>query len=197
MVIISSLTRIADTTTEMKISYFNLTFLLLVTLFFSQVFCIYLPEGDRQQPSWMAHVSDMKKMRYCNGWAVEIHGGSEMADQVAKKFGFINLGPVNKISSSGFTMAINGHCNSVFVSLCMFVHDFQVGNLKTIYHFQLVMNDTFRQDSEYSFLALSGDDGEWSQIGKVDHITKSLQEDMQGMVSSQNSIVYWPIQPCV
>lgn len=51
------------------------------------------------------------------------------------------------------------------------------------------MNDTFRRDSEYSFLALSGDDEEWSQIGRMDHITKSLQEEMQGTVSSQNSIV--------
>lgn len=84
MVIISSLTRITDKTTEMKTSYLNLIFLLLATLFFSQVFCIYLPEGDRQQPLWMAHVTDNEKMRYCNGWAVEIHGGSEMADQVAK-----------------------------------------------------------------------------------------------------------------
>ena len=45
------------------------------------------------------------------------------------------------------------------------------------------MNDKFRQDSKYSFLALSGGDGEWCQIGKMDHITKSLQEKTKGMVS--------------
>ena len=58
---------------------------------------------------------------------------------------------------------------------------FQIGNLKTMYHFQLDINDTIRQDSEYHFLA-SRKHGEWSQIGEK-FVTKSMQEEMQGMVS--------------
>jgi hypothetical protein len=50
-----------------------------------------------------------------------------------------------------------------------------------MYHFQLDINDTIRQDSEYHFLA-SRKHGEWSQIGKK-LVTKSMQEEMQGMVS--------------
>ena len=52
------------------------------------------------------------------------------------------------------------------------------------------MNDKFRQDSEYSFLALSGGDGEWYQIGKMDHITKSLQEKTKGTVSGWISVCW-------
>ena len=50
-----------------------------------------------------------------------------------------------------------------------------------MYHFQLDVNDTIRQDSEYHFLA-SRKHGEWSQIGEK-LVTKSMQEEMQGMVS--------------
>ena len=73
----------------METNYFSITDLLLVTLFFNQVFCIYLPEGDHQQPSWVlqaaAATDNKEKTRYCSDWAVEIHGGSEMADQMEKK----------------------------------------------------------------------------------------------------------------
>lgn len=50
-----------------------------------------------------------------------------------------------------------------------------------MYHFQLDVNDTIRQDTEYRFLA-SRQQGEWSQIGEK-LITKSMQEEMEGMVS--------------
>jgi hypothetical protein len=50
-----------------------------------------------------------------------------------------------------------------------------------MYHFQLDINDTIRQDSEYHFLA-SRKHGEWSQIGEK-LVTKLMQEEMQGMVS--------------
>ena len=59
---------------------------------------------------------------------------------------------------------------------------FQIGNLKTIYRFQLVINETFRQDCEYHFLA-SRHDGQWSEIGEMYSITQSLREEMLGMVS--------------
>ena len=41
----------------------------------------------------------MEKIRYSNDWAVEVHGGSEMADQIARRFGFINLGQVTSIAT--------------------------------------------------------------------------------------------------
>ena len=50
-----------------------------------------------------------------------------------------------------------------------------------MYHFQLDVNDTIRQESEYHFLA-SRQRGEWSQIGE-NLVTKSMQEEMQGTVS--------------
>ena len=50
-----------------------------------------------------------------------------------------------------------------------------------MYHFQLDVNDSIRQDTEYHFLA-SRQRGEWSQIGEK-LITKSMQEEMEGMVS--------------
>ena len=59
----------------------------------------------------------------------------------------------------------------------------QIGNLKTMYHFQLDINDTIRQDSEYHCLA-SRKHGEWSQIGEMSKITELLlQEEMKGIVS--------------
>ena len=66
------------------------------------------------------------------------------------------------------------------VQVCTFFI-LQIGNLKTMYHFQLDINDTVRQDSEYHFLA-SRQHGEWSQIGEK-LVTKSMQKEMQGMVS--------------
>lgn len=67
----------------------------------------------------------------------------------------------------------------IIIANCLFT--FQIGNLKTMYHFQLDINDTIRQDSEYHFLT-SRKHGEWSQIGEK-LVTKSMQEEMQGMVS--------------
>ena len=67
------------------------------------------------------------------------------------------------------------------IIIASFTLMFQIGNLKTMYHFQLDINDTIRQDSEYHFLA-SRKHGEWSQIGKK-LVTKLMQEEMQGMVS--------------
>ena len=70
---------------------FGIIFLLFIST--NQVICIdnYLlfSSGD---PS----LSMEKSRRYCNDWAVEIHGGSEMADHIARQFGFTNLGQVKK-----------------------------------------------------------------------------------------------------
>ena len=37
-----------------------------------------------------------EKTRYSNDWAVEVSGGVEMADQLAAKHGFINMGQVKE-----------------------------------------------------------------------------------------------------
>ena len=52
----------------------------------------------RQQRSSGNPVSPSLEMirRYCNDWAVEIHGDAEMVDRIARRFGFINLGQVKK-----------------------------------------------------------------------------------------------------
>ena len=79
--------------------YFGI-FLLLTAI--NQVLCMHLPDNPRQQrssgnstsPYYYASLPSMEKTRYSNDWAVEIHGGSEMADQIARRFGFINLGQV-------------------------------------------------------------------------------------------------------
>lgn len=36
-----------------------------------------------------------EEAEFSNSWAVEIHGGLEVADDVAKKHGFINKGQVS------------------------------------------------------------------------------------------------------
>ena len=76
----------------------SLTFLLLVTLFFGQVFCINLSQGYHQrQSSTSPQMANSNKKKYSNDWAVEIHGGpNQMADQIAKRNGFFNLGKVTK-----------------------------------------------------------------------------------------------------
>ena len=48
----------------------------------------------QQRSSGKLASPSMEKIRYSNNWAVEIHGGSELADQIATRFGFINLGQV-------------------------------------------------------------------------------------------------------
>jgi hypothetical protein len=68
-------------------------FLLLTTI--NQVLCMHSPLNPRQQRSSESlSLPSIEKIRYSNDWAVEIHGGSEMADQIARRFGFINLGQV-------------------------------------------------------------------------------------------------------
>ena len=76
------------------------TFLLLTTI--NQVLCMHLPDNPRQQRSsgnsTLPSLLSIEKIRYSNDWAVEIHGGPEMADQIARRFGFINLGQVKVIN---------------------------------------------------------------------------------------------------
>ena len=106
-----------------------------------------------------------------------------MADQIATNFGFINLGQVKIIDVHRNTVD-----HVIFIVSCSFLNSLtQIGNLKMTYHFQLVINETIRQDSEYHFLA-SRQHGEWSQIGAMSNITQSLLE-MQGMVSSLNCML--------
>ena len=50
--------------------------------------------------------ADQEGIKYCNDWAVEIHGGMEMANKIADKHGFINLGQVY-ISSSNSSIYSN------------------------------------------------------------------------------------------
>ena len=70
--------------------------LLLTTI--NQVLCKHLPHNPHQQRSpgnsESLSLPSMEKIRYSNDWAVEVHGGSEMADQIARRFGFTNLGQV-------------------------------------------------------------------------------------------------------
>jgi hypothetical protein len=44
--------------------------------------------------------------KYCNDWALEIHGGMEMANKIADKHGFINLGQVHRYSSNSYNNLI-------------------------------------------------------------------------------------------
>ena len=82
--------------TDMMMKYFGIIFLVLITI--NLVLCMHLPHKPRQQRSSGNSASlslpSMEKIRYSNNWAVEIHGGSELADQIARRFGFINLGQV-------------------------------------------------------------------------------------------------------
>lgn len=74
--------------------YFGI--LLLTTI--TQVLCMHLPHSNprlqRSSGDSSLTLSRMEEIRYSNDWAVEIHGGSEMADHIARKFGFTNLGQV-------------------------------------------------------------------------------------------------------
>ena len=152
--------------------YFGI-FLLSITI--NLVLCMHLPHNPRLQRSSgdsSLTLPPMEKIRYSNDWAVEIHGGFEMADHIARRFGFTNLGQVSYRNHS----IIIANLLQVY-----FFFIFQIGNLKTMYHFQLDINDTVRQDSEYHFLA-SRQHREWSQIGEK-LVTKSIQEEMQDMVS--------------
>ena len=82
-------------------NYFGIILFLLLTTI-NQVLCMHLPHNPRQQRSSgnLASLSlpSIEKIRYSNDWAVEIHGGSELADQIARRFGFINLGQVKLIT---------------------------------------------------------------------------------------------------
>ena len=66
-------------------------FLLLITI--NQVLCMHNARQQRSSGNSTSPLS-MEKIRYSNDWAVEIHGEPEMADQIARRFGFINLGQV-------------------------------------------------------------------------------------------------------
>ena len=74
--------------------YFGI-FLLLTTI--NLVLCMHLPHNLHLQRSSGDSLPPMEKIRYSNDWAVEIHGGSEMADHIARRFGFTNLGQVKLI----------------------------------------------------------------------------------------------------
>ena len=137
--------------------------IILLLLASNQVLCMHLPHANHRQQRSSGNVNSstlpspsMEKLRYCNDWAVEIHGGSEIADQIATNFGFINLGQVKIIDVHRNTMD-----HVIFIVSCSFLNSLtQIGNLKTTYHFQLVINETIRQDSEYHFLAFR-QHGEW------------------------------------
>ena len=85
---------------------------LLLTTAVNQVLCMHLPHNPRQQrssgnsASLSLSLPSMEKIRYSNDWAVEVHGGSEMADQIARRFGFINLGQVIIIPTIRVTLII-------------------------------------------------------------------------------------------
>lgn len=67
----------------------NFRFLLLFS-FFSLALCMHVPDHLDEE----LETADQEETKYCNDWAVEIHGGIEMADKIADKHGFINLGQV-------------------------------------------------------------------------------------------------------
>ena len=75
--------------------------MLLTTI--NQVLCNYdrpyNPHQRQRSPGANPSLSlpTMEKThRYSNDWAIEIYGGSEMADRIARKFGFVNLGLVKE-----------------------------------------------------------------------------------------------------
>ena len=37
-----------------------------------------------------------EKDRYSNSWAVEVRGGAEKAEELARKYGFVNFGQVSR-----------------------------------------------------------------------------------------------------
>ena len=70
----------------------NFNFLLL-TLFVSLAVCMHTPNHLDEE---LQAAADQEETRYCNDWAVKIHGGIEMANDIADKHGFINLGQVRR-----------------------------------------------------------------------------------------------------
>ena len=68
----------------------NSRFLLLFS-FISLALCMHVPDHLDEE----LETADQEETKYCNDWAVEIHGGIEMADKIADKHGFINLGQVD------------------------------------------------------------------------------------------------------
>ena len=69
--------------------YFKFSACLLLTLLVSLALGMHLPDDDDELLMILE-----EETKYCNDWAVEIHGGLEMADLIASKHGFINLGQV-------------------------------------------------------------------------------------------------------
>ena len=67
----------------------NFKFLLLTT-FVNLALCMHTQDHLDEE----LEKADQEATKYCNDWAVEIHGGMEMANNIADKHGFINLGQV-------------------------------------------------------------------------------------------------------
>ena len=63
---------------------------------------------------------------FTNSWAVEVKGGSHVADQLAEKHGFINKGLVKRLQVTLY---------SLLTVLCLFLALLQVGSLENMYHF--------------------------------------------------------------
>ena len=64
---------------------------LLLASFVSLALCMHVSDHvDEELES-----ADEEETKYCNDWAVEIHGGMDMANKIADKHGFINLGQVH------------------------------------------------------------------------------------------------------
>lgn len=49
-----------------------------------------------------------EKPRYSNDWAIEVNGGVEIANQLAAKLGFVNMGQVLKLSVFTLTAIATG-----------------------------------------------------------------------------------------
>ena len=73
----------------------NFRFLLLAS-FVSLALCMHVPDHLDEE----LETEDQEETKYCNDWAVEIHGGIEMANEIADKHGFMNLGQVVPYISS-------------------------------------------------------------------------------------------------
>ena len=68
----------------------NFRFLLLASSV-SLALCMHVPGHSDEE----LETADQEETKYCNDWAVEIHGGMKMANKIADKHGFMNLGQVH------------------------------------------------------------------------------------------------------
>ena len=53
-----------------------------------------------------------EETKYCNDWAVQIHGGLEMANHIASKHGFINLGQVQTLKIHEFILCTHNQTST-------------------------------------------------------------------------------------